>query len=84
MDAMLRLGFFSVVSGNEIGTFGEFEHFVQDIIPVGFKNRAAPDKQDVEIAGEIGAEVAVGFAQAAADAVAFVGAQAHFFTGDYP
>lgn len=84
VDAMLRLGFFPVVRGNEFGALGEFEQFVQDSLPVGFKNRAPSNEQDVEVAGKIGTEVAVGFAQAAPCTISLVGAQAHFFAGDNP
>jgi len=63
---------------------GELEHLAENVLPVGLEDGTASNEQDVEVARKVRTEIAVGFAELTAGAIALVGSEAYFFAGDDP
>ncbi len=74
-------GDFAGFRGDQAGPGGQRQEFAQNIGPFGLEDGAASDQYDVEVAGKVGPQIAVGFAKPAAGAVPFVCAQVDFLAG---
>lgn len=68
--------------GDQPGFYQEFQHFIEDFIPVSGNYGSAGHEDDIKVAGAVGAYMTPSLTYAPPGKVSLIGTQMDFFAGN--